>query len=127
MYLLFLLTAGDAEVVWRPVLFFTLLAMVTAVIFLALSGGIALFARWKWVLAPVAGYHVHPLGAVESATVLRAGQQAVDEEEKLRYEAVLLSGAGYSPGQIARRFDREKDEVESWLRMFDEAGLAALH
>ncbi|MFN7948097.1 MAG: helix-turn-helix domain-containing protein [Blastocatellia bacterium] len=125
--LAFLLTAGDANSVLYPLFWLTLIIVVFGAVLTAIIGGIWLFARWHWMVQPVAGYHVHQLSSEESGAIMQATTRAADEEERARYEAVLLSNKGYSVYEIARITDHEKDEVESWLRIFEEVGPQALH
>lgn len=125
--LAFLFTAGDANSVLYPLFWLSLLIVAFAVVMTFIMGAIWLFARWYWVVQPAGGYHVHHLSSEEAQAIEQATQRATDEEERARYEAVLLSDQGYSIPEIARLTDHEKSEVESWLRIFEEVGPQALH
>jgi hypothetical protein len=123
----FLFTAGDANSVLYPLFWLTLIIVITTVVLGAVFTAIWLFARWRWVIQPAGGYHVHHLSSEEEKSIVQATQRTTDEEERARYEAILLSSQGYSARQIAKLTDHEKDEVESWLRIFEEVGPQALH
>jgi hypothetical protein len=127
MFIVLLLTAGDAEMVLRPILWMTAALIGVLLFFSALFYGIYLFARWLWVELPQGGYHVHHLSLREIETLEQASREAENQEEQFHYEAVLLSAQGYSVREIARATDHEKSDVDKWLRLFDKFGPAILH
>ncbi|HZS05372.1 MAG TPA: helix-turn-helix domain-containing protein [Blastocatellia bacterium] len=117
---------GDADSVLYPLSWLTLIIVASAGAVAVVMAAIWLFARWHWVRGPAAEYAVHQLSPAEVTAVEWAITEATSADEQARIEVIRLSAQGGMMKEIAYLTGYDKSDVESWLRLYEECGLAAL-
>lgn len=122
----YMLFGADSESVLLPLFWLTVIIVTTVVVLGAILGGIWLWARWHWIVRPAAEHPLHELNKAEIKAVEQALSEATNEDEAMRLRAVLLSAQGYGVHEIMHLTDADRQDIESWLALYEEKGLAVL-